>query len=135
MIHNTDKFLTGYKNKIMLISIAFIIACCIGYFAVSADKISTKAFIIFLISLVFLSAFYGIKFLLNVRNKFMPLNLIAGYILDMLCAAFAVFVIFMFIYDFILTFDGFNLIIFSVFSALLNAIIFARVKDQRLKKS
>ena len=133
IINITDRFLINHKNKIMLAFIAFLQVCCIIYCTVSEDRVSAKTVMIFIVSAVFLIIFFGIAFVLRVRNKFMPLNLTAGYIYDMLLVIFALSVILAFIYDYILTFDGFNLIIFSVFSAFLNAVVSARVRNQKNK--
>jgi Na+/H+-dicarboxylate symporter len=111
----------------MLGSLAFILINCIVYFAASDHRVSTQGVVVFIICAVFLSVFFGIKLLFRVRNKIMPLNLPVGYIFDMLCAAFALSVIILFLYDFILTLDPFNLVIFSLASAFLNAVVFARV--------
>ena len=73
--------------------------------------------------------FYGVKLLLNIRNRLMPVNKYAGYIFDTLCVLSALFAIFSFLYGFILTFEGFNLIIFASMSGFLNAVVFARVKN------
>ncbi|MCL2096848.1 MAG: hypothetical protein FWH10_08105 [Oscillospiraceae bacterium] len=136
IIKTSDKFIVSHKNKIALCSLIYIFICYVIYFAVSGDRVYTKIIVLFLISTAFLAAFYGIKSLLNLRNKlrnkFMPLNLTAGYTADISCIIPTVLIIIACLYDFILTFDGFNLIILSVFSAILNAVISARVKN--LKK-
>lgn len=135
IIKISDAFLINNKNKIMLASVAFMLVCCIGYFAVSDDKVSSKGLIIFLMSAVFLGMFYGIKLLLTVRNRIMPMNIFAGYIFDLVCVLFALFVTFTFLYDFILNFDGYNLIIFSVAAGFLNAVVFARIKNLYAEKN
>ena len=128
IIKAADGFIQNYKNKIMLISIAAIFIGFIGYFIKSADEVSMKGFVVFLSSLAFLCAFYGIKFLLRMKNKIMPMHKYAGYIFDMFCLALAAAVIFAELYDFILTFDGFNLVICSVMAAFMNAVVRARAK-------
>ena len=117
------------KNKIMLAPVGFIIICCVCYFIAGADKAATKIFMVFLTPAAFACMFYGIKTLLRARNKFMPLNKIAGYIFDILCAAAALFITGAFLYDFILTFDGADLIVISVALAFFNAVVSARVKN------
>ena len=133
IIKITDRFLVNHKNKIMLGSLAFILFCSICYFIVSADKNSVKILIVFLLSAAFLCTFYPVKFLLNIRNKFSDSvsagNKFAGYINDIIFVFVSLFFILIFLYDFIFTFEGFNLIIFSIMSAVLNAVIFSRVKN------
>ena len=133
IIRVTDAFLIKHKNKIMLVSVVFMLVCCIVYFAVSNDKVSRKGFIVFIMLAVFLGMFYGIKLLLNTRNRIMTMHVFTGYIFDLVCVMVSLFVIFAFLFDFILTFEGYNLIIFSIMSGLLNAVIFARIKNLDIK--
>ena len=126
IIKTTDGFIKKYKNKIMLVSVAVIFTGFICYFIKGADRDSFKVLIVFLSASAFFCAFYGIKLLLYVRNKIMPLHKIAGYIFDMLCLLLALVVIFSGLYDFVLTFDGFNLIILSVAAAFFNAVTRSR---------
>jgi hypothetical protein len=126
IIKITDSFIKNHKNKIMLISLAVIFTGFIGYFIKSTDNIQMKAFVVFLSSGAFLCAFYGIKLLQRIKNKIMPIHKFAVYIVDMLCLLFALAVILAEIYDFILTFDGFNLIICSVITAFFNAVTRSR---------
>ena len=133
IIKTTDGFLVSYKNKITLISVFLIFICHIVYFIKSSDSVYMKILMAFISSAVFLGAFFGIKFVLDIRNKFAPLNNVAGYIFDMLCFLTALFITAAFIYDFILTFDGFNLIVISAVLAFLNAVAAARVKNKKIK--
>jgi len=126
IIKITDGFMKNHRDKIMLISIAVIFMGFIGYFIKSNDGVRTKAFVVFLASGAFLCAFYGIKFLQYIKNKIMPIHKFAVYIVDMVCLLFALVVVFAEIYDFILTFDGFNLIICSVVTAFFNAVARSR---------
>jgi len=111
----------------MLVFIAVIFICFICYLIISADGKSMKALAVFLSLSAFVCAFYGIKFLLYVRNKIMPLHKTAGYIIDMFFLLSALAVIFVLIYNFIFTLEGFNLIICSVAAAFFNAVIRSRV--------
>ena len=126
IIKITDGFIQNHKNKIMLISLAVIFTGLIGYFIKSADEVRMKTFVVFLSSGAFLCAFYGIKFLQRIKNKIMPIHKFAVYIVDMLCFLFALVAFFLELYDFILTFDGFDLIICSVAAAFFNAVARSR---------
>ena len=132
--NNADKFFKAGKNKIMLGSVFYMLACCIVYFAASGDKVSMKGLMAFLTPAVFAGVFYGIKFILRIRNRFAPTGRSAGFVFDMLCVLAALAVSGAFLYDFILTFDGANLVILSAASALFNAVICARVKNTDARK-
>ena len=131
LIKITDGFLTAHKNKITLISIAFIFVCHIMYFIASGDSVYVKILMAFMSSAAFLGAFYGIKLVLIIRNRFAPLSRVIGYIFDMLCVFAALFLTAAFLYDFVLSFDGFDLVIFSIVLAFLNAVALTRVKVKK----
>ena len=131
----TPRFFAAHKNKIMLVSIAFIVICHIAYFIAGHDSVFIKVFMTFMASAVFLGAFFGIKFILNIRNRFAPLGKISGYAFDVLCVLAALFVTAAFLYDFVFSLGGFNLVVFSAALAFLNAAVRSRVNNKNNKKN
>ena len=133
MIKATDGFFMTHKTKITLISAAFIFICYTAYCFKSLDTVYMKIVMGFIALTVFAGVFFGIKFILLLKNRFAPLKGTAGYIFDMLCVLSALFLTAAFFYGFVLSFEGFNLIFIPAFLAFFDAVVSARIKIKKRK--